>query len=33
MINALINATYQMEKQSGELKGETFSIEVTPIEG
>ena len=26
MIDALINATYQMEKQEGELKGEAFRI-------
>lgn len=32
MIDALINATYQMEKQDGELKGETFRIEIVPKE-
>ena len=30
MIDALINATYQMEKQEGELKGEAFRIEIVP---
>ena len=30
MIDALINATYQMEKQDGELKGEAFRIEIVP---
>lgn len=32
MIDALINATYQMEKQGGELKGESFRIEIVPKE-
>lgn len=32
MIDALINATYQMEKQDGELKGESFRIEIVPKE-
>ena len=30
MIDALINATYQMEKQDGELKGEAFEITIVP---
>ena len=30
MIDALINATYQMEKQGGELKGESFRITIVP---
>lgn len=34
IIDALINATYQMEKQDGELKGEAFRIEIEPkVEG
>ena len=32
MIDALINATYQLENRCDELKGETFKIEVTLIE-
>ena len=32
MIDALINATYQMEKQDGELKGEAFEITIVPKE-
>ena len=32
MIDALINATYHLEKQCDELKGETFKIEVTLIQ-
>ena len=32
MIDALINATYHLEKQCDELKEETFRIEVTLIE-
>ena len=32
MIDALINATYHLEKQCDELKGESFKIEVTLIE-
>ena len=30
MIDALINATYQMEKLDGELKGEAFEITIVP---
>lgn len=30
MIDALINATYQMERQDGELKGDAFRIEIVP---
>ena len=30
MIDALINATYQIEKQDGELKGEAFDITIVP---
>ena len=30
MIDALINATYQMEKLEGELKGEAFEITIVP---
>ena len=30
MIDALINATYQMEKQDGELKGDTFRVTIVP---
>ena len=30
MIDALINATYQMEKSEGELKGESFDITIAP---
>ena len=30
MIDALINATYQMEKLNGELKGEAFEITIVP---
>ena len=30
MIDALINATYQMEKSEGELKGESFDITIVP---
>lgn len=32
MIDALINATYQMEKQDGELKGDTFRVTIVPKE-
>ena len=32
MIDALINATYQMEKQDGELKGDTFMVTIVPKE-
>ena len=32
MIDALINATYQMEKSEGELKGESFDITIVPKE-
>ena len=32
MIDALINATSQMEKQDGELKGEAFEITIVPKE-
>ena len=32
MIDALINATYQLENRCDALKGETFKIEVTLIE-
>ena len=30
MIDALISATYQMEKSEGELKGESFDITIVP---
>ena len=30
MIDALINATYQIEKQDSELKGEAFDITIVP---
>ena len=30
MIDALISATYQMEKSEGELKGESFDITIAP---
>ena len=30
MIDALINATYQIEKSEGELKGESFDITIVP---
>ena len=30
MIDALINATYQIEKQDGKLKGEAFDITIVP---
>ena len=32
MIDALISATYQMEKSEGELKGELFDITIVPKE-
>ena len=32
MIDALISATYQMEKSEGELKGESFYITIVPKE-
>ena len=32
MIDALIYATYQMEKQDGELKGDTFRVTIVPKE-
>ena len=32
MIDALINATYQMEKQDGEMKGDTFRVTIVPKE-
>ena len=32
MIDALINATYQMEKQDGELKSDTFRVTIVPKE-
>ena len=32
MIDALINATYQMEKQDGELEGDSFRITIVPKE-
>ena len=32
MIDALINATSQMEKQDGELKGDTFRVTIVPKE-
>ena len=32
MIDALSNATYQMEKQDGELKGDTFRVTIVPKE-
>ena len=32
MIDALINATYQMEKQDGELKDDTFRVTIVPKE-
>ena len=32
MIDALISATYQMEKSEGELKGESFDITIVPKE-
>ena len=32
MIDALINATYQMEKQDGELRGDTFRVTIVPKE-
>ena len=32
MIDALINATYQMEKQDGVLKGDTFRVTIVPKE-
>ena len=32
MIDARINATYQMEKQDGELKGDTFRVTIVPKE-
>ena len=32
IIDALINATYQMEKQDGELKGDTFRVTIVPKE-
>ena len=32
MIDALINATYQMEKQDGELKGDTFRVTIVQKE-
>ena len=32
MIDALINATYQMEKQDGELKGDTFRVTIVTKE-
>ena len=32
MIDALINATYQMEKQDGKLKGDTFRVTIVPKE-
>ena len=32
MVDALINATYQMEKQDGELKGDTFRVTIVPKE-
>ena len=32
MIDAIINATYQMEKQDGELKGDTFRVTIVPKE-
>ena len=30
MIDALISATYHMEKSEGELKGESFDITIVP---